>query len=138
MNLSRLKSFSLVPDGGTHHHSQGQRILRRSLIALAWVSLLTLGEVYLRHSNQESREIFGWLYTLPANAACLVLWLSLVARISRHWRSIRVSKRRKGALLLALIIGVVWASFLGADLASFFAKPVSPSTPASPVSDREE
>ena len=138
VDLSSLKSISLVPDADPHHYSHGQRILRRCLLAFAWVSLLTLGDVYLQHSNKASHETFGWLFVVPANAACLVLWLSLVARISRNWRGIRASKRRNGALLLVLITGILWASFLGADLASYFAKPVTPSTPSSPVSIREE
>ena len=138
MNLSGLKSISLIPDADPHSHSHGQRILRRCLISFAWVSLLTLGDIYLQHSGKERHESFGLLYLVPANAACLMLWLSLVAKISRHWRGIRASKRRTGSLLLVLIIGVLWASILGADLASFFAKPVTPSSPSSPVSYREE
>ena len=137
VNVSGLKTISLGSAADLGHQSHGQRILKRCLTALLWVTLLTLGEVLLRHSNKESPEIFGWFYMVPANTVCLILWLSLVARISRHWRGIRASKRRNGALMLILIIGVLWASFLGADLATFYAKPVTPSIPSSSGSDRE-
>ena len=138
MNFSWIKSISLIPDGGSRRHSHGPRILRRCLIALAWVLLLTLGDVLLQRFNRQSRELYGWLYLAPANAVCLILWFTLVFKISRHWRGFRISKPRAGALLLVLLTGVLWASFLGADLASFFAKPVTASTPSSPASDREE
>ena len=138
VNASDLKSISPTPDSELHHSSQGQRILRRCRIAFVGVSLMTLGDVYLHRSIKDSHEPLSLLYLVPANLACLILWISLISRISRHWRGIRVSKRHHGALLLALIIGITWASFLGADLAAFFAKPVAPSTPSSPISYESE
>ena len=100
---------------------------------------MTLGDVYLHHSIKGSHEPLRLLYLVLTNLACLILWISLIARISRHWLGIRVSIRRNGALLLVLIIGIAWASFLGADLAAFFAKPVAPSTPSSsPIAYQSE
>jgi len=138
VNASNLKSISPVPDSGLHKSSQGQRILKRCLIAFVGVSLMTLGSIYLHHSIKDRHEPLSLLYLVPANLACLILWVSLIARLSRQWRGIRVSKRHNGALLLVLIIGITWASFLGADLAVFFAKPVAPSTPSSPISYESE
>ena len=138
VNFSRLKSISLVSEAHAPHMSHGQRILKRCLITFAWVLLLTLADVYLQHANRENHDTFGLLFVVPANAACVVLWLSLVARISRDWRGFRVSKRRSGALLLMVITGVLWVCFLGADLASYFVKSAPPSTSSGPVIEREE